>query len=130
MPDTAPTTGSSTGVEGGASGGQSGLTQALVAAIAAAVQTGVSQAMTEATQQIAKQVAESISAATDSDSGYVIRSSLDPAAGQRRLENYAEMALADCIAFRKAIDAEIVCKVSVDTDHHQPHPASSAANPA
>jgi hypothetical protein len=119
-------------------GTQSVLTQAQLAAIAAAVaagveagvSSGVSQALTQASQQIAKQVAESITGATDSDSGYLVRSSIDPAVGQRNTDAYREMAVADCVAFRKACDALILRKISVDTDHHQPHPASSPANAA
>jgi hypothetical protein len=99
--------------------------QAITAAIAAGVQTGVSQAMSQASQEIAKQVAESISGATDSDSGYLVRTSIDPGDSQRRAENhrnrveaYCEQALADCIEFRKACDSLILRKISQDSDHH------------
>ena len=120
MPDQAPTTESAGSAAGGATGAVVTLEQlaAIVAALAGSVSTFTNQA-----QAMLSSLTESVNkvltaTATDSDSGYLVRSSVDPAAGQRRLENYAEMALADCIEFRKAADALVLRKISQDTDHH------------
>lgn len=101
---------------------------AIVAALAGSVQTLTSQAgATQAFQtQIAdgmKSLSENIdkvakAASTDSDSGYLVRSSVDPAVSQRNTDGYREAALADCVDFRKACDAVIIRKLSQDTDHH------------
>jgi hypothetical protein len=123
MPDaTGPSTGSTTGVEGGASGGQTALTQAQLAAIAAAVSTAMSQmqaqlnSLTENVNKLANTASNTTS--SDVDSETIARSTIDPAASQRRMDAYSEMAVADCIEFRKGCDALILRKISQDTDHH------------
>ena len=93
---------------------------AIVAGLSGTLATFTSQAQAQFTSlsEQVKKVSESITGATDSDSGYVIRSSFDPAAGQRRLETLAEMSVADAIEFRKAADSIMIRKLSQDTDHH------------
>lgn len=103
---------------------------AIVAALAGSVQTLTSQAgATQAFQtQIAdgmknlseevKKVSESVTGATDSDSGYLVRSSVDPATSQRNVERYGEMALANALDFQKACDSIMIRKLSQDSDHH------------
>ena len=117
-------------VQGTTAGGVGGQTlgQGLVEAIAGAVQTGVAQAMSTANAQMQaqfqalktdidatnaslKSLSETVTkvvGATDSDSGYLVRSSVDPSDDQRRagshrnrIELLAEMALEDCIEIRK-----------------------------
>ncbi|MGC2411106.1 MAG: hypothetical protein WA459_00185 [Stellaceae bacterium] len=124
MPD--PTSVSAGASTAGATGTGVVLDQALVAAIAAAVQTAVSQASQQFQTQIAdgmKSLSENVNKlaiadSTDSDSGYLVRSSIDPATSQRNTDAYREAALADCVDFRKACDALILRKISQDTDHH------------
>jgi hypothetical protein len=59
---------------------------------------------------------------TDSDSGYVVRSTIDPASAQRRQDSYAEIALSNALSFQSAMNALMVRKVSQDTDHHASTP--------
>lgn len=100
-----PVTGSATGATGGESGASVALDQGLVNAIAAAVQTAVSQATSQMQSQINSltENIDKISQATtsDTDTATVSRSSIDPAASQRRLEAYAELSLSNCIEFCK-----------------------------
>ena len=93
---------------------------AIVAGLSGTLATFTSQAQAQFTSlsEQVKKVSESVTGATDSDSGYLVRASVDPAANQRRLETYAEMAVADAIEFRKGCDALILRKISQDSDHH------------
>jgi hypothetical protein len=136
MPDPIPTSVS----EGASTGGDTGTNveqlAAMVAALAASVQTMVQQMANASAASSAwqKQVSDGLSqletnvasmktevaGATDSDSGYLIRTSVDPASEQRRMAAFAEMAVADTIEFRKAVDKLVIRQLSVDTDHHQP----------
>lgn len=107
---------------------------AVVAALAGSVQTLTSQAgATQAFQtQIAdgmknlseevKKVSESVTGATDSDSGYIIRSSIDPDTSKRNMERYGEIAMANALDFQKACDSIMIRKLSQDSDHHSALP--------
>ncbi len=133
-------------VQGTTAGGVGGQTlgQGLVEAIAGAVQTGVAQAMSTANAQMQVQfqaLSETVNqlknqvekaASTDTDSGYVVRSVVDPEDSHRTSMSYRDMAMADCIEFRKACDALVLRKISQDSDHHsEGHsvPRSSAVVP-
>ena len=116
-----PTTGSATDVTGGASGGQTGLDQGLVTAIAAAVQTAVSQATSQMQAQL-NSLTENVNkiattGSIDNDTAAVVRSSIDPAVGQRNTDGYREMALADCVEFRKGVDSVVIGLLSRANDH-------------
>jgi len=125
-----PVTGSQGASEGGNSGTVVTLEQlaAIVAALQGSVETLTSQA--GATQAFQTQIADglksltenvnklAVSDATDSDSGYLVRTSVDPGASQRRMEALAEMSVADAIKFRAACDTLTLRKISQDSDHH------------
>jgi len=142
MPDASPAADAAATTAGVNAGAAVTLEQlaAIVAALQGSVETLTSQA--GATQAFQTQIADglkslsenvnklAVASATDSDSGYLVRSSVDPAAGHRRLETYAELALSGSVDFARAIQSEIVRKISVDTDHHQPHPATAPAGTA
>jgi len=127
-PAPAPTTASAGAATAGNTGTVVTLEQlaAIVAALSGSVSTLTSQV--QASQAFQTQIADGLKSltenvnklavATDSDSGYLVRSSIDPAAGQRRMEALAEMAVADAIEFRKGCDALILRKISQDSDHH------------
>lgn len=116
MPD--PTETASGATTAGETGQGTGLTAAQVEAIEAAVSTALSQ-MQAQLNSLSENVNKINQATTsDVDTATVSRSSIDPASPQRRQETYAEMAVADCIEFRKACDALILRKISQDTDHH------------
>lgn len=107
---------------------------AIVAALAGSVQTLTSQA--GATQAFQTQIADGLKSlsenvnklavtsatATDSDSGYLVRTSVDPGASQRRMEQLSEASIADSVAFRKACDTILIRKLSQDSDHHSALP--------
>jgi hypothetical protein len=105
---------------------------AIVAALQGSVQTLTSQA--GATQAFQTQVADglksltenvnklAVSSATDSDSGYLVRSSVDPATSQRNMERYGEIAMANALDFQKGCDAIMIRKLSQDSDHHSALP--------
>lgn len=106
----APVTDSSGASTGGNTGTVVTLEQlaAIVAGLAGTLATFTSQAqaqLTSLTESVNKIVTAS---ATDSDSGYLVRTSIDPGASQRRLEALAEMSVADAISFRKALDARVL----------------------
>ena len=98
----------------------------IVAALDGAVQTAVSQATSQMQEKVnslsedLKKVSESVSkaGATDSDSGYLVRSSIDPATSQRNMERYGEIAMANALDFQKGCDAIMIRKLSQDSDHH------------
>ena len=105
---------------------------AIVAALQGTVETLTSQA--GATQAFQTQIADGLKSltenvnklattnATDSDSGYLVRSSVDPATSQRNMERYGEIAMSNALDFQKACDAIMIRKLSQDSDHHSALP--------
>lgn len=117
-----PTTASSGASTAGNTGTGVVLDQGLVAALAAAVQTAVSQATSQMQAQLNSLSEDIKKVSTDSTSDIdretLSTSSIDPEDSHRNNMSYREMAVADCVSFRKACDALILRKISQDTDHH------------
>ena len=127
-----PTTTSTGAAAGGNTGTVVTLEQlaAIEAALAGSVATFTSQAqaqMASLTENINK---ISQASTSDTDTATVSRSSIDPAASQRRMEQLAEASIADSVAFRKACDTILIRKLSQDSDHQAALPPVSPRSSA